>query len=253
MYNVSSSDVTGSCSSEAKAESNSAEEENSKPTSSEIAVNSSSNEATTSVNSSETPASSSSEKSSSSSADISSSSKYGGYKLASDTTVRCNFTSVYTYPFATTCNDVSLSLKYEPLSVEEIIKKENQLASCEGGLYESLYGVPQQRAYLGYNCSNGSTLYEVEGAQIIDGILYSKEEYYKAFPPSSEGIENLGCNKVDLISKTGIIDTLLEKNKATINILTTPMGITPRQKIVLNPPTKWISFTILEVSRKEKF
>lgn len=238
MYNISSSDVTDSCSSEAKAESNSAEEENSKPTSSEIAVNSSSNEATTSVNSSETPASSSSEKSSSSSADISSSSKYGGYKLASDTTVRCNFTSVYTYPFATTCNDVSLSLKYEPLSVEEIIKKENQLASCEGGLYESLYGVPQQRAYLGYNCSNGSTLYEVECTQIIDGILYSKEEYYKAFPPSSEGIENLGCNKVDLISKTGIIDTLLEKNKATINILTTPMGITPRQKIVLNPPTK---------------
>lgn len=127
------------------------------------------------------------------------------------------------------------SLENDVLAADEIDRMESDLAFCEGSSFAAEYGViginsTMTVSQIKYDCSNGETLYgHYDGNSYVkDGLLYTKEEYQKAFPESSSSvessssekssgsIENQGCNKTDFVTKNEAANTLAKEYAASL-------------------------------------
>jgi len=163
------------------------------------------------------------------------------YKRANDTTVTCTETISQGYIYAgstsskPTCDELKESLENDILSVEEINKKEEDLASCLGEIFSPVYGVemPMSVTKATYTCSDGEILYGAYGGNstVVNGLLYTHEEYDAAFPQSSSSaessssiessssVENPGCNKTDFVDKEKLVKEIIEENEDQINAI----------------------------------
>ena len=148
------------------------------------------------------------------------------FRLASDTSVTCEKTSV---SLGYTCEDPDYScyanenqLKNNTeLSVEELIQFENRLENCSGPV--TVYGITpaqcSQKTALSataYNCSNGKQYYDEK-----NGLIYTLSEYKSLFNSSSSEASSSSseassssaapsplCQKSDFIYKRNTVEDI---------------------------------------------